>query len=187
MGQWTGDSSCKLRTLPLCTLPQSFTGRELLCLLVFLEHSIILPLSGFTPRRKHVASGVTKVIFSLPFHGSHLQQVLEEYRMRCPLDLPAAPAVRSMAAWMAGLDFMFGPSSAGFRGRQLSGAYDGRLIALRGDKSSPSVGPLQLTIYWDLNFREPGDRLYISPKNGSQKCQCSLEIGLPFSPPTTSS
>lgn len=62
--------------------------------------------------------------------------------MGFPLELPAAPAVRSMAAWIAGLDFMFAHSSAGLYGRQVSGAYDGCLISLKGNKSSPSVRPL---------------------------------------------
>lgn len=63
--------------------------------------------------------------------------------MAFSLGLPAAPAVRSMAAWMAGLDFMLAHSSAGLRRRQLSEAYNGHLISLGGGKSSPSDRPLQ--------------------------------------------
>ena len=68
--------------------------------------------------------------------------------MEFSLGLPAAPAVRSMVAWMAGLDFMFAHSSAGLRRRQVPEAYDRHLMSLGGGKSSPSDRPLQPPCLW---------------------------------------
>ena len=77
-------------------------------LLLHLQHNITLPLSSFITRSWSDRGNVLT--------GSHSQKVLEDQRTGFPLALPAAPAVRSMAAWMAGLDFIFSRSSAGLRG-----------------------------------------------------------------------
>ena len=77
-------------------------------LLLYLQHSITFPLSGFITRSWSDRGNVLT--------GSHSQKVLEDQRTGFSLALPAAPAVRSMAAWMAGLDFIFSRSSAGLCG-----------------------------------------------------------------------
>lgn len=86
---------------------------------------------------KHIVSGV---LFSPCFPSVSLVEGACGGEDGFSLGLPAAPAVRSMAAWMAGLDFMFAHSYDGLCGRQFPGAYDGHLISLGGDKSSPSAG-----------------------------------------------
>ena len=118
--------------------------------------------------------GVTKAIFSPRLHWIPLVAGTPRLEDGFPLELPAAPAVRSMAAWMAGLDFMLAHSSAGLCGRQLSGAYDGCLISLKGDQSSSSVKPLppfSRTAAWLLGRQPLGAGRSVLPfaKKGEKK------------------
>ncbi len=139
---------------------------------------------------KHVASGVAKVVFSPPFRWISFVAVLEEEKMGFPLELPAAPAVRSMAAWIAGLGFMFAHSSAGLRGRQLSGTYDRCLISLKGEerRAHHQWGLCSLPfsrIAAQLLGPQLLGALHFS-KERQSRCQWSLATGIPFSLPIIS-
>lgn len=99
--------------------------------------------------------------------------------MEFSLGLPAAPAVRSMVAWMAGLDFMFARSSAA--------SVTGNSLKLMTAASCPWVearvhhqtglcsllvsGPAAWVL--DLNLGELRHRCYRAPKGAGSTCQHS--------------